>query len=69
VDVVAHAPGRWTWRLRRGRPGTVSNDDENDVLRVGHVAVTRHAARHAGAVDDDALARMAAALADDEPIG
>ena len=55
--------------MRRGRPGTVSSDDENDVLRVGHVAVTRHAARHAGAVDDDALARMATALADDEPVG
>ena len=69
VDVVERTPGRWVYRLRRGRPGTAMAGDENDVLRVGHVAVVRHGARHAGALDDDWLARMGAALADDEPVG
>ena len=69
VDVVEHTPGRWVYRVRRGRPGTVTAGDENDVLRVGHVAVVRHGARHAGALDEDWLARMATALADDEPVG
>ena len=67
--MVEGAPGRWVYRLRRGRPGTAMAGDENDVLRVGHVAVVRHGARHAGALDDDWLARMGAALADDEPVG
>ena len=69
VDVVERTPGRWVYRLRRGRPGTVTAGDENDVLRVGHVAVTRHGARHVAAIDEDWLARMASALADDEPVG
>ena len=61
--MIEQAPGRWVYRLRRGRPGTAADRDENDVLRVGHVAVVRHGVRHDAAIDSDWLARMAAALA------
>ena len=67
VDVLAQDEARWVYRLRRGRPGTAASGDENDALRVGDVALVRHGWRNAGAVDDEWLARLRAALAEDEP--
>ena len=67
VDVLAHDADGWVYRLRRGRPGAASPGDENDVLRVGHVAVVRHGWRNAGALDADWVARIGAAIAEDEP--
>jgi hypothetical protein len=68
VDVIAHDPLHWVYRTRRGRPGTVSAGDENDVLRVSHVSVVRHGWRNEGVLGDDWLARVGGAMAEDDPV-
>jgi 5'-nucleotidase len=41
-DVRDEAPDRITYRIRRGRPGTSSEGDENAAIGAGHIGVVRH---------------------------
>src|SRR5574340_1188641 len=44
VDVVAHSGDRVRFRLRRGRPGTAGDGDENALLAAGDITVVRYRA-------------------------
>jgi len=41
-DVVESSPGRIVYRIRRGRPSTRSDGDENARIDTGSIAVVRH---------------------------
>jgi len=61
-DIVAHAPERVVYRVRRERPGTSSAGDESDAVDAGHIAIVRHTWRAVAALPPDVLARWNAAL-------
>ena len=41
-DVVTSTPERITYRIRRGRPGTLTPGDENSSLDAGNITIVRH---------------------------
>jgi 5'-nucleotidase len=61
TTIVASAPERIVFRLRRGRPGTSAADDERDVVARGAIALTRHRWDASLPLPDDALAALNAA--------
>jgi 5'-nucleotidase len=61
TTIVASAPERIVFRLRRGRPGTSTADDERDVVARGAIALTRHRWDASLPLPDDALAALNAA--------
>jgi 5'-nucleotidase len=68
VDVQERTAARIVFRLRRGRPGTVTPGDENAAVQSGAITVVRQGWRGTAALDDDLTERWAAALADDPPV-
>jgi 5'-nucleotidase len=68
TDVVERSDARIVFRLRRGRPGTAVEGDENAQVNAGAVTVVRHGWHAAASIDDDLLEEWSAALADDEPV-
>lgn len=42
ADILADEDDQIRWRLRRGRPGTRSPGDENDIIDSGRIALVRH---------------------------
>lgn len=41
-DILASTPERLVYRIRRGRPGTVTTGDENSQIAAGRITVVRH---------------------------
>jgi 5'-nucleotidase len=68
VDVLERSPGRFVYRLRRGRPGTATAGDENAQVNAGAITVMRQGWRCAAPLGEDLVERWAAALADDPPL-
>ena len=68
TDVLERNGDRIVYRLRRGRPGTALDGDENACLAAGAITVVRQGWRYAGALDEDLANRWATVLADDAPL-
>jgi 5'-nucleotidase len=68
ADVIARAPERIVYRLRRERPCTSTAGDENDAINSGHVAIVRHCWHEQGPLSESLVERWNGAIEDDEAV-
>ena len=61
TDIVSRSDDRVVYRLRRGRPGTSVDGDENAALRANALAITRHRWNAEAPIDDAVLRALRAA--------